>query len=83
MSNATINITKEIERIKNLPKIKATSTATAEDRIRAFEYLRKNKTATQKNTTKATQIRLSGKRVCELFESKKKVKKDPDRHDIA
>ena len=72
MSNATINVTKEIERIKNLPKNKKLKVIRNEEAMkRAFEYLRKEKNSTQKSTTKATQIRLSGKRVCELFESKK------------
>lgn len=75
MTNA-INITKEIERINNLPDrvknpVATTHTVTAADIERAFKYLRALKTATEGNTKKATQIKLSGKRVCEMFESKK------------
>lgn len=67
----TINITKEIERIQNLPQVRAQRKATPEDMLKAIEYLRKLKVSVEGATKKATQIKLSGKRVCELFESKK------------
>ena len=67
----TINITKEIERIQSLPPITATKKATPEDMLRALKYLRSKKTAVEGATKKATQIKLSGKRVCELFESRR------------
>ena len=67
----TINITKEINRIQNLPQMRAQRKATPEDMLRAIKVLRALKKATEGNTKKATQIKLEGKRVCELFESAK------------
>lgn len=68
MTNAIMN---EIKRIEALPQIKAQRKATPEDMLKALKVLRALKKATEGSTKKATQIKLEGKRVCELFESAK------------
>lgn len=70
MTNA-ITISNEIARIEALPQIKPQRKVTPEDMLKALKYLRALKKAAEGSTKKATQIKLEGKRVCELFESKK------------